>query len=90
MPFPEKWCSTTLLTTGYERLPEGGLEAFLLWGFCFEGFCFEALYFGVFSLWAFCFGAFAWGFFFGILFEAVCFWLFGFLVWEASGREKNC
>jgi hypothetical protein len=34
MPLPEKCCSTSLFTTGYKRLTEGGREAF---GFLDEG-----------------------------------------------------
>jgi hypothetical protein len=34
MPLPENHCST-LFTTGYKRLTEGGCEAFSLWAFAF-------------------------------------------------------
>jgi hypothetical protein len=36
-PLPENYCST-LFTTGYKRLTEGGHEAFDFWLFDGEGF----------------------------------------------------
>jgi hypothetical protein len=39
MPFPENCCSTSLFTTGYKRLTEGGCELFwwrMYWR-CFDG-----------------------------------------------------
>jgi hypothetical protein len=88
MPLPENCCST-LFTTGYKRLTEGGHEIFalenfwfglLLWGFCFKlfalGFCF----------WLFAFGLLGFG--------AFGFWMKGgFLMWEAlegKGLLKDC
>jgi hypothetical protein len=61
MPLPENFCST-LFTTGYKRLTEGGHKAF-----CFGGFCFEAFALGI-LLWGFLLEAFAFGFWaFGFL-----------------------